>query len=206
MNTHRAFTGGTLIVATHNMGKYREIADLLRPFGVQVFSARDKELPEPVEDGDSFIANARIKALAAARATGMPALADDSGLCVDALDGAPGIYSARWADGGDFATAMAKVEQALEKVGARDAARRGAAFHCALCLAWPDGHTESFLGKVAGRIVWPGRGENGFGYDAIFQPLGHEQTFGEMAPAEKHAMSHRADAFRQMIDACFRQE
>ena len=101
---------------------------------------------------------------------------------------------------------MAKVEKALEKAGARDAARRGAAFHCALCLAWPDGHTESFLGKVAGRIVWPGRGANGFGYDAIFQPLGHEQTFGEMAPAEKHAMSHRADAFRQMIDACFRQE
>ncbi len=206
MSMHRTFTDGDLIVATHNMGKYREIADLLRPFGVQVVSARDKNLPEPVEDGDSFIANARIKALAAARATGMPALADDSGLCVDALDGAPGIYSARWADGGDFAAAMAKVEQALQQAGAHTPEQRAAAFHCALCLAWPDGHTEDFLGRVGGRIVWPGRGDNGFGYDAIFQPHGHERTFGEMAPAEKHAMSHRADAFRQLIDACFRRD
>lgn len=206
MSTHRTFTDKSLIVATHNTGKYREIADLLKPFGIQVFSARDKKLPEPVEDGDSFIANARIKAIAAARAAGMPALADDSGLSVDALGGAPGIYSARWADGGDFAMAMKKVEKALKKAGADDAEQRSAAFYCALCLAWPDGHTETFLGKVPGRIVWPGRGENGFGYDPIFQPLGHEQTFGEMPPAEKHAISHRADAFHQMIDACFRQE
>ncbi len=204
MSTHRTFAGGDLIVATHNMGKYREIAELLHPFGVTVISAGEKNLPEPVEDGDSFIANARIKALAAARATDIPALADDSGLCVDALDGAPGIYSARWADGGDFSSAMAKVEQALQQVGARAPEQRAAAFHCALCLAWPDGHTESFLGRVEGRIVWPGRGDNGFGYDAIFQLHGHERTFGEMAPAEKHAMSHRADAFRQLIDACFR--
>lgn len=196
---HRTFSGNKLVIASHNQGKVREIGELLAPFGVETISAGDLNLPEPVEDGDSFIANAEIKALASAKASGLPALSDDSGLSVDALNGEPGIYSARW--GGptkDFNLAMQSV---MEKVGTKE---KGAHFVCALTLAWPDGHMESFEGKVFGAVTWPMRGEKGFGYDPIFVPNGHDRTFAEMDPAEKHAMSHRADAFKQVIDACFK--
>jgi XTP/dITP diphosphohydrolase len=191
--------GGRLVVASHNPGKVREIGDLLEPYGVAVVSAGDLGLPEPVEDGATFAENAAIKALAAARAAALPALADDSGLAVTALGGAPGIRSARWAGADkDFALAMRKVEDAL--AGHAD---RSASFVCALCLAWPDGHAETFLGRVSGQLVWPPRGDRGFGYDPVFVPDGHAVTFAEMEPAEKHAMSHRADAFRQLVAACF---
>lgn len=196
----RTFDGQKLVIASHNQGKVREIGELLAPFGVGTVSAGDLGLPEPVEDGLTFIANAEIKALAAATASGLPALADDSGLEVHALGGEPGIYSARWAGPSkDFAVAMKAVN---EKLG--DADDRGANFTCALTLAWPDGHMESFEGKVFGDLVWPMRGDRGFGYDPIFVPTGHEVTFAEMEPADKHAMSHRADAFRQLINACFK--
>jgi XTP/dITP diphosphohydrolase len=188
-----------LVIASHNPGKLREIADLLAPFGVAVVSAAALGLPEPVEDGASFEANAALKAHAAARASGLPALADDSGLVVDALDGAPGIHSARWAGPDkDFAAAMAKVEDGL-----KGKADRRAHFTCVLALAWPDGHLESFTGAVHGRLVWPPRGGEGFGYDPVFVADGHAITFGEMEPAKKHAISHRADAFRQLVAACF---
>ena len=196
----RLFDGEKLVIASHNSGKVREIGDLLAPFGVTTVSAGDLNLPEPVEDGDTFIANAELKARAAAQAAGLPALADDSGLCVHALDGAPGIYSARWAGSPrDFTAAMRTVEDRLN--GTRD---RSAHFTCALTLAWPDGHAESFEGEVHGSLVWPVRGERGFGYDPMFQPDGHSITFGEMEPSRKHAMSHRARAFEQLIATCFR--
>lgn len=196
----RHFDGNKLVIASHNKGKVREIGELLEPFGVETVSAGDLGLPEPVEDGLTFIANAEIKALAAAKASGLPALADDSGLEVHALGGEPGIYSARWAGPSkDFNVAMAAVN---EKLGDTD--NRSANFTCALTLAWPDGHMESFEGKVFGDLVWPMRGEKGFGYDPIFVPTGHSVTFAEMEPADKHAMSHRADAFKQLIDACFK--
>jgi XTP/dITP diphosphohydrolase len=198
----RLFDGDTLIIASHNQGKVREIGELLAPFGVKTVSAGDLNLPEPVEDGDSFIANAEIKALAAATAANLPALSDDSGLEVEALNGDPGIYSARWAGPSkDFTIAMEKINEAM---GGND--NRRANFTCALTLAWPDGHMESFEGKVFGDIVWPMRGEHGFGYDPIFKPEGHSITFGEMDPAKKHSMSHRADAFNQLIDACFKRD
>jgi len=199
MTNHRQFDGDTLIIASHNKGKVREIGELLAPFGVKTISAGDLDLPEPVEDGDSFIANAEIKALAAAKASNLPALSDDSGLEVNALNGEPGIFSARW--GGpekDFSLAMQKVHKAMG-----DSEDRKANFTCALTLAWPDGHMESFEGKVFGSITWPMRGEKGFGYDPFFTPKGHDITFAEMEPADKHAMSHRADAFKQLIQACF---
>jgi XTP/dITP diphosphohydrolase len=199
MTNHRQFDGDTLIIASHNKGKVREIGELLAPFGVKTISAGDLDLPEPVEDGDSFIANAEIKALAAAKASNLPALSDDSGLEVNALNGEPGIFSARW--GGpekDFSLAMQKVHEAMG-----DSEDRKANFTCALTLAWPDGHMESFEGKVFGSITWPMRGEKGFGYDPFFIPKGHDITFAEMEPADKHAMSHRADAFKQLIQACF---
>jgi XTP/dITP diphosphohydrolase len=159
-------------------------------------------LPEPDETEDSFIGNARLKSLAAARATGMAALSDDSGLCVDALGGAPGIYSARWAGASkDFAVAMDQVERALTEAQA-DCTQRGAHFVCALSLAWPDGHTEEFEGKVFGSVVHPPRGDQGFGYDAMFVPRGFDISFGEMAPADKHAMSHRAKAFEALVRCC----
>jgi len=196
----RRFTDETLVVASHNPGKVREIAALLAPFGLTgVVSAGELGLPEPEETGATFVANAELKARAAALASGHPALADDSGLEVAALDGAPGIYSARW--GGpdrDFAVGMERVNRELG-----DATNRRANFTCALSLAWPDGHVETFEGKVFGDLVWPPRGEQGFGYDPIFQPDGHTVTFAEMDPAGKHAMSHRADAFRQLVAACF---
>ena len=200
----RVFTEPKLVVASHNAGKVREIGDLMRPFAVETVSAADLDLPEPDETETSFEGNARLKALAAARVSGLPALADDSGLAVAALGGEPGIYSARWAEtpeGRDFRHAMQTVWRKLEAICAPEPRR--AAFVCALTLAWPDGHDETFLGTCAGRLVWPPRGDRGFGYDPIFIAHGHEITFGEMEPERKHAISHRADAFRQLVDACF---
>ncbi len=200
----RRFTGDRLVIASHNSGKLREIAELLAPFGVETASAGDLGLAEPAETEDTFAGNARIKAHFAARETGLPALSDDSGIMVDALDGAPGVYTADWAEtpnGRDFPMAMKKVWDLLE---AKDAPEpRTARFCCALCLAWPDGHDELFQGKVEGRLVWPMRGDLGFGFDPIFLPEGETETFGEMDPARKHAMSHRADAFAKMIAGCF---
>ncbi|MCZ6862680.1 MAG: RdgB/HAM1 family non-canonical purine NTP pyrophosphatase [Alphaproteobacteria bacterium] len=195
----RKFKSSKLVIASHNPGKVREIADLLAGHAVKIVSAGALGLPEPVEDGESFAENAEIKALAAARATGLPALADDSGLCVDALAGEPGIHSARWAGvEKDFAAAMTRIEAALENEN-----DRSAHFVCVLALAWPDLHVESFEGRAGGTLVWPPRGRRGFGYDPIFLPAGYEITFGEMAPENKHAISHRADAFRRLIGACF---
>ncbi|MCH1569070.1 MAG: RdgB/HAM1 family non-canonical purine NTP pyrophosphatase [Alphaproteobacteria bacterium] len=199
----RLFNDEKLIVASHNKGKLVEIADLLTRFDVETIGADELGLPEPEETGETFIANAELKALASATTAGLPALADDSGLAVDALDGAPGIYSARWAqtaNGRDFDFAMHKVEMALNR---KPDALRTARFICALSLAWPDGHVESFEGKVDGTLVWPMRGKNGFGYDPVFLPEGGDLTFGEMQPAAKHAMSHRADAFEQLVGGCF---
>lgn len=195
----RRFAGGALVVASHNPGKVREIDDLLRPYGIATKGAAALGLPEPEETGATFVANAELKARAAARAAGLPALADDSGLAVAALDGAPGIYSARWAGPDkDFALAMRKVEDAL--AGKPD---RAAEFVAALALAWPDGHCESFEGRVSGALVWPPRGTRGFGYDPMFRPDGLALTFGEMDPDAKHAISHRARAFAKLTEACF---
>ena len=200
----RRFSGGKLVVASHNSGKLGEIAELLRPYAVRVLSAPALGLPEPAETGVSFIANAELKARAAADGATLPALADDSGLAVTALDGAPGIYSARWAGPAkDFQHAMQTVEDRLRASGALAPERRKAQFVSALCVAWPDGHVEEFEADVAGTLVWPPRGGNGFGYDAMFLPAGKTVTFGEMAPADKHAISHRAAAFRQLTGACF---
>jgi XTP/dITP diphosphohydrolase len=193
--------GSRLVIASHNPGKAREIAELLAPYGVEVISAAVLDLPEPEEIATTFIGNAELKARAAATRSGLPALADDSGLVVHALDGAPGIYSARWAGPDkDFSVAMARVQHELE---ARNAADRRAHFLAALSLCWPDGHCESFEGRVDGTLVWPPRGGKGFGYDPMFVPEGHDVTFGEMEPAAKHAISHRADAFRKLTAACF---
>ena len=200
----RRLAGGRLVVASHNAGKVREIGDLLRPFGVETVSAGALGLPVPDETEETFEGNARIKAHAAARAAGLPALADDSGIAVEALDGAPGVRTADWAEtpgGRDYMRAMRRAWDALEANGAPEPRR--ARFVCCLCLAWPDGHDEVFLGTSPGRLVWPPRGGNGFGYDPMFVPDGHDSTFGEMEPQEKHAISHRADAFRQLVAACF---
>ena len=194
--------GETIVIASHNPGKVREIAALLAPLGFSVVSAAELDLPEPVEDGATFEENALIKARAAAVASGKVALADDSGLCVDALGGAPGIHSARW--GGpekDFARAMRLVEEALQAKGAVTPEQRKAHFTAALALAWPDGKAQTFIGEVHGSLVWPPRGTKGFGYDPMFVPDGHDITFGEMEPEKKHAMSHRARAFAKLIDA-----
>lgn len=201
--TGRSLKGARLVVASHNPGKVREIGDLLTPFGIDAVSAGELNLPEPEETGTTFRANAELKARAAAEASGLPALADDSGLCVTALGGDPGIYSARWAGPGkDFAVAMQKVEDALQKTGSAD---RSAAFVCGLALAWPDGHVDYFEGRVGGTLVWPPRGDKGFGYDPVFIADGYDITFGEMDPDAKHAISHRADAFRQLTDALLSQ-
>ncbi len=190
-----------LVIASHNPGKVREIAELLTPYGIAVVSAGDLGLPEPEETGRTFAENARIKAEAAARAAGRPALSDDSGLAVAALAGAPGVHSARWAGPErDFALAMRRVWEALVKTGDPD---RRAAFICVLALALPEGDCHLFAGRVDGRIVWPPRGTKGFGYDPIFVPAGYALTFGEMEPAAKHAISHRADAFAKMVQALF---
>lgn len=195
----RRFPGGKLVLASHNVGKVREIRALLAPFNADVVSAGELGLPEPEETGLSFIANAELKALSASLGANVIALADDSGLAVDALSGAPGIYSARWAGPTkDFDLAMRKIQNAVG-----DNPNRSARFICALSLAWPDGHCETFEGKVAGTLTFPPRGTHGFGYDPIFIPKGFDITFGEMDPAKKHEMSHRADAFRQLVAACF---
>lgn len=205
--THRGFREERLVVATHNPGKVREIADLIAPLGIDTIAAGMLGLPEPEETGATFIANALLKAHAAADGSGLPALADDSGLAVAALDGAPGIYSARWAGPEkDFAMAMRKVEDGLAARGATAPSDRKGAFICALAIAWPDGHAEAFEGVVDGTLVWPPRGDKGFGYDPMFLPDGESRTFGEMAPEEKHAMSHRARAFAQLMRQIFRAE
>lgn len=200
----RRFEADRLVVASHNDGKVREIAALMEPFGVETVSAAELGLDAPEETEETFGGNARLKALAAAKASDLPALADDSGLAVDALDGAPGVHSAGWAEtdsGRDFDHAIQKVRTALPELAANEPYR--AAFHCALALAWPDGHVETFLGEARGRLVFPPRGKNGFGYDPIFLPDRRDQTFGEMEAEEKHRISHRAHAFRQLMHACF---
>ncbi len=195
----RRFQDDQLVIASHNPGKVCEIADLLRPYGVKVISAAELKLPEPDETGATFIDNALLKAHAAARGAGLPALADDSGLAVTALGGAPGIYSARWAGPDkDFSKAMAEVEELLH--GSED---RSAQFVCALALAWPDGHADVFEGTVAGEITWPPKGDKGFGYDPVFTASGQSVTFAEMDPQQKHVLSHRADAFAKLVAACF---
>ncbi len=195
----RIFAGDRLVIATHNQGKLREIAELISPFGVAALSADQLGLPEPEETSGTFEANAALKAQAAADAANLPALADDSGLIVRALGGEPGIYSARWAGPQkDFMVAMRRVEAAL--LGRTD---RRASFVAALALAWPDGHLESFRGEVHGNLIWPPRGDRGFGYDPMFLPTGRTLTFGEMDQTEKHRISHRAAAFRQLVAACF---
>ena len=200
----RKFTGEQLVIASHNAGKLREIGALVKPFGVNAVSAGELGFPEPEETEDTFIGNARIKAHFAAQQSGLPALSDDSGITVDQLDGAPGVYTADWAEtpnGRDFPMAMTKVWNLLEAKNAPEP--RTAQFRCVLCLAWPDGHDEVFEGLVAGRLVWPMRGDLGFGFDPIFQPDGETETFGEMDPTRKHGMSHRADAFKKLVDGCF---
>ncbi|MBM3502236.1 MAG: RdgB/HAM1 family non-canonical purine NTP pyrophosphatase [Alphaproteobacteria bacterium] len=200
----RRFDASTLVIATHNPGKVREFDDLFRPLGVTLKSASALGLAEPEETGTTFRANAELKALAAAKASGQVALSDDSGLVVPALDGDPGIHSARWAGPTkDFAVAMQRVHDQLVARNV-SSSRCRAHFVAALSLAWPDGHCETFQGEIHGQLVWPPRGERGFGYDPMFIPEGHAETFGEMDPAAKHAMSHRAHAFRQLIDGCFR--
>jgi XTP/dITP diphosphohydrolase len=196
----RRLMDGPLVVASHNAGKVREIAALLAPVGLDVRSAGELGLPEPEETGSTFIENAELKAKEAALGAQLPALADDSGLEVNALDGAPGIYSARWAgENRDFAWAMERVHDAMEKSGLADTDAR---FVCALALCWPDGHCETVKGEVRGQITWPPRGDNGFGYDPMFNAHGETLTFGEMAPDAKHAISHRADAFAKLMARC----
>ena len=197
--TSRQFDGNTLIVASHNEGKVKEIKDLLKNLRIQVVSARNLGLAEPEETGATFRENAELKAGLASQAANLPALADDSGLAIEALGGEPGIFSARWGgESRDFNLAMEKVEKRL--AGNKN---RSAAFVCALSLSWPDGHFETFEGRVNGSICWPPRGERGFGYDPIFIASGMDLTFGEINPALKHSISHRADAFRQLSEACF---
>jgi len=196
----RRFTGSELLVATHNTGKLEEMRHLLEPYGISVTGAADHNLPEPDETGTTFVENARLKAHAAAQATGLPALSDDSGIEIDALDGAPGVYTADWAetlDGRDFEMAMRVTHEKLEAIGA--AYPRIARFCCTLVLAWPDGHDEVFPGVMSGQVVWPMRGDQGHGYDPIFQPDGYDMTFGEMDRWEKNKISHRADAVRQFV-------
>jgi XTP/dITP diphosphohydrolase len=195
--------GRKLVIATHNAGKLREIRELLAPFGIECVGAAELDLPEPEEIGNSFVDNAELKAREAADLSGLPALADDSGLSVDALHGLPGIFSARWAEDEagkrDFGRAMERVWREIEAAGPD--AGHDAHFVCALSLAWPDGAIESFEGKVHGTLVWPPRGDQGFGYDPIFVAAGMDQTFGEIEPAQKHAISHRAEAFRKLVAA-----
>lgn len=201
---------GRLVIATHNPGKLAEMRELLAPYGVEAISAGELDLSEPEETGDSFEANARIKAVAAARAAHLPAFADDSGLVVDALDGAPGILSARWAGPNkDFGAAMARIERLLQERGATRPEKRGAHFVSALCVAWPDDHIEQVEARADGILVWPPRGNAGFGYDPMFRPDGFERTFGEMTSVEKHGLpplglglSHRARAFVKLAEIC----
>ncbi len=200
----RRFSGDQLVIATHNQGKLEEMQVLLSPFGVTLTSNADHGLPEPDETESTFVGNARIKAHAAAQATGLPALADDSGITIDALNGAPGVYTADWAEtpnGRDFVMAMTRAHEELEAKNAPFP--RKAQFNCTLVLAWPDGHDEVFPGVMAGQVVWPMRGDQGHGYDPVFQPDGYEQTFGEMDRWEKNKISHRADAVAKLVQGCF---
>ena len=196
--------GDRLVIATHNPGKLREIRELMAPFGIECLGAAELDLPEPDEIGASFVDNADLKARQAADLSGLPALADDSGICIDALGGRPGIHTARWAEDAegnrDWMRAMERAWQELESIGPD--ASRDAHFVCALAIAWPnDGQAEAFEGRVDGTLVWPPRGDKGFGYDPMFVPAGHDVTFAEMDPAAKHAMSHRAEAFRKLTAA-----
>jgi XTP/dITP diphosphohydrolase len=207
--THRALAPGKLVIASHNPGKVREIRALLLPYGIEPVSAGDLGLPEPVETGTSFAENALLKAHASAQGSGLPALADDSGLCVAALGGAPGVYTADWAErqayeggpGRDWYMAMGKVEGKLAELG--NDVDRSSYFVCTLALAWPDGHAELFEGRVHGTLAWPPRGTLGFGYDPVFIPVGHTQSFAEIDPAQKHNISHRADSFAKLVKAIF---
>ncbi len=209
--THRPLTG-SVVIATHNPGKLAEMRELLAPYNIAATSAAELNLPEPEETGTTFAANARIKAMAAAKATGQAAFADDSGLCVDALGGDPGIYSARWAGPDkDFRGAMNQIQTLLVEKGATSPDKRRAHFVAALCIAWPDGHVEEVEGRVDGVIVWPPKGTAGFGYDPLFLPDGHDRTFGEMTADEKHGLppkgmglSHRARAFVMLAEKCLR--
>lgn len=194
----RRFDGSELVIATHNSGKAREISELLKPYIKTFHTAAELDLPEPEETARTFTGNAVIKAVAAAKLSGIPALADDSGLSVTALNGEPGIYSARWAPDKDFNVAMAEVNRRLGK-----SADRSAAFICALALAWPDGHVESFEGRIDGNLIWPPRGGKGFGYDPFFIPEGDTRTYGEIEPEEKRKTSHRAKAFEKLVKTCF---
>lgn len=200
----RKFAGDQLLMATHNQGKLEEMRALLEPFGVTVVGAAEMDLPEPEETEGTFVGNARIKAHSAAKATGLPALSDDSGITIDALGGAPGVYTADWAEtpnGRDFVMAMERAHRELEAVGASEP--RLAQFNCTLVLAWPDGHDEVFEGVMPGQVVWPMRGAEGHGYDPIFQPDGYDITFGEMDRWEKNKISHRARAVQAFVQACF---
>ncbi len=212
MSPHRLLAG-KVVIATHNQGKLREMRDLLAPYGIELVSAGELGLPEPVEDGYMFSENAAIKAVAAATASGLPALSDDSGICIDALDGAPGLFSANWAGPGkDFGPAIGRVQMELAKRGAITPDKRRAHFVSALVIAWPDGHQELFEGRVFGTVTEQARGLGGFGYDPIFLPDGHDKTFGEMTAQEKHGiptdgspgLSHRARAFHELAAACLR--
>ncbi len=206
---------GRVVIATHNPGKLAEMTELLAPFGIDTVSAGELGLAEPDETGTMFAENAAIKAHAAAKASGLPAFADDSGVCVEALDGAPGLFSARWAGPTkDFAAAMGRIESELARRGATSPERRRGHFVSALVIAWPDGHDELFEGRAHGELVWPPRGSKGFGYDPMFRPDGHDRTFGEMSSEEKHGidweapeprpLSHRARAFLSLSRACLR--
>jgi XTP/dITP diphosphohydrolase len=206
---HRPITG-RLVIATHNKGKLAEMRELLGPYGIEAVSAGELGLGEPDETALTFRDNARIKAIAAAKASGLPSFSDDSGVVVDALDGEPGIYSARWAGPDkDFRAAMQRIEDELQSRGATRPEQRRAAFVSALCVAWPDGHVEDFEARVDGTLIWPPRGDRGFGYDPMFVPDGHQRTFGEMSSDEKHGLppkgaglSHRARAFMKLAEAC----
>ena len=205
---------GRVVIATHNPGKLREMRELLAPYGIDAVAASELNLPEPEETGTTFAANARIKAIAAADASGLPAFADDSGLAVDALGGAPGIYSARWAgEAKDFDAAMQQIEDKLQAQSATNADKRRAHFVSALCVAWPDAHMEEFEGLVSGTLVWPPRGDKGFGYDPMFMPDGFDRTFGQMTAEEKHGLpprgeglSHRARAFMHLAPRCLERD
>ncbi|MBK6299190.1 MAG: RdgB/HAM1 family non-canonical purine NTP pyrophosphatase [Sphingomonadales bacterium] len=200
----RKLQPGRLVIASHNQGKVREIRALLAPFGIEPVAAGDLGLPEPEETGTTFAENALIKARASAEGSGIVALADDSGLCVDALGGEPGVHTADWAEtphGRDWELAMRKVEDRLEALGSD--VDRSARFVCTLALCWPDGETALFEGRISGHLTWPPRGELGFGYDPVFVPEGHDQTFAELEPEEKHAISHRAEAFKKLVNALF---
>lgn len=200
----RKLTEKKIVIATHNPGKLREIQALLEPFGIECISAGQLGLPEPEETESSFAGNARIKAHFAAKESGLPALSDDSGITVDALDGAPGVYTADWAEtpnGRDFPMAMTKVWTLLEEKNAP--MPRTAAFNCTLCLAWPDGEDRLFEGQAKGQVVWPMRGDLGFGFDPMFMPDGYDITFGEMTSAQKTPLTHRADAFKKLVAGCF---